>query len=97
MFESVAGESLFYLKIILKKAKVEMFAYNAQLQVWRKPNTAYQHKHIIPTVRHGGATVVPECPRVRCETICLIDRAWLKLDHQQDNDPNTAANLQQNV
>ena len=31
-----------------------MFGHNAQQHVWRKPNTAYQHKHLIPTVNHGG-------------------------------------------
>jgi len=28
--------------------------HNAQQHVWRKPNTAYQHKHLTPTVKHGG-------------------------------------------
>jgi len=31
-----------------------MFGHNAQNHIWRKPNTAYQHKHLIPTVKHGG-------------------------------------------
>ena len=37
-----------------EQSKVEMFGHNAQQHVWRKPNTAYQHKHLIPTVMHGG-------------------------------------------
>ena len=36
------------------QTKVEMFGHNAQQHVWRKPNTTYQHKHLIPTVKHGG-------------------------------------------
>ena len=36
------------------KTKVEMFAHNAQQHIRWKPNTAYQHKHLIPTVKHGG-------------------------------------------
>ena len=36
------------------ETKVQMFGHNAQQHVWRKPNTAYQHKHLIPTVKHGG-------------------------------------------
>ena len=36
------------------QTKVELFGHNAQQHVWRKPNTAYQHKHLIPTVKHGG-------------------------------------------
>ena len=30
---------------------------------------------------------IPKYSRVRCESICLTDKAWLKLGHQQDNDP----------
>lgn len=29
---------------------VEMFGHNAQWHIWQKPNTAYQHKHLVPTV-----------------------------------------------
>ena len=36
------------------QTKVEMFGLDAQQHVWRKPNTANQHKHLIPTVKHGG-------------------------------------------
>ena len=36
------------------QTKVETFGHNAQQHVWRKPNTAYQHKHLTPTVKHGG-------------------------------------------
>jgi len=25
-----------------------------QRNVWRKPNTAYQHIHLVPAVKHGG-------------------------------------------
>ena len=35
------------------QTKVEMFGH-AQQHIWRKPNTAYQHKHRIPTVKLGG-------------------------------------------
>ena len=73
--------------------------------------TAYQHKHLIPTVKHGGGglmiwacsaatgpgqlaviestmnSCVPKYSRVKCEAICRTDKAWLKLGHQQDNDP----------
>ena len=38
----------------IHQTKVEMFGHNAQQHIWRKPNTAYQHKHLIPTVKHGG-------------------------------------------
>lgn len=32
------------------ETKVEMFGHNAQWHIWQKPNTAYQHKHLVPTV-----------------------------------------------
>ena len=79
---------------------------------WRKPNAAYQHKHLIPTVKHGDGGMmiwgsfcshrtwtpcsqwvhhellyIPKYSRVKCEAICLTAKAWLKLGHQQDNDP----------
>ena len=34
--------------------RVEMLGHNAQQHVWRKPNTASQNNHLIPTVKHGG-------------------------------------------
>ena len=42
------------LREAIVETKVEMFGLDAQQYVWRKPNTAYQHKHLIPTVKHGG-------------------------------------------
>jgi len=39
---------------VLWISKVEMFGHNAQQHVWRKPDRAYQHKHLIPAVKHGG-------------------------------------------
>ena len=36
------------------ETKVEMFGHNARRHLWRKPNTTYQHKHLILTVKHGG-------------------------------------------
>lgn len=33
---------------------VETFGHNAQRHIWRKPNTAYQQKHLILTVMHSG-------------------------------------------
>ena len=44
------------------QTNVEMFGHNAQQHVWRKPNTAYQHKHLIPTVKHGGGGLMIWAP-----------------------------------
>ncbi len=34
------------------------FGHIAQRYVWQKSNTAYQHKHLIPTVYHGGGLMI---------------------------------------
>jgi len=39
-------------------AKVEMFGHNALQHVWWKPNTASQHKHLTPIVKHGGGKLM---------------------------------------
>jgi len=38
--------------------KVEMFGHNTQQYVWTKPKTAYQHTHLIPTVKHSGGGLI---------------------------------------
>jgi len=40
------------------ETKEKIFGHNTQQHVWRKPNTAYQHKHLIPTVKHGGGRLM---------------------------------------
>ena len=91
------------------QTKVEMFGHNAQQHVWRKLNTIYQHKHLIPTVTGGGLMIwtcsaatgpghlaviestmnsfVFQAILEKCEAICPKAKTWLKLAHQQDNDP----------
>jgi len=46
-----------------EQTKVEMVDHNAQQHVWRKlTNTAYQHKHLIQTVKHGeGGLMIWAC------------------------------------
>jgi len=44
------------------ETKVEMFGQNAHKHVLRKLNAAYQHKHLIPTVKHsGGGLMIWAC------------------------------------
>ena len=40
------------------ETKVEISGHKAQRHIWQKPNTAYQHKHLIPTVKDGGGGVM---------------------------------------
>ena len=35
-----------------------MSGHNTKCPVWQKTNTAYQHEHLIPTVKHGGGGLV---------------------------------------
>ena len=40
------------------ETKVEISGHNAQQHIWRKPNTTYEHKHVILTVKHSGGGVI---------------------------------------
>ncbi|CAJ0962744.1 unnamed protein product [Ranitomeya imitator] len=38
--------------------KIEIFGINSTHRVWRKRNTAYDPKNIVPTVKHGGGNIM---------------------------------------
>ena len=38
--------------------KVEFFGLNENRYVWRKPTTAFQHKNLILTMKHGGGSIM---------------------------------------
>lgn len=40
------------------ESKVELFGRNASRYIWRKKNTAFEKKNIVPTVKHGGGSVM---------------------------------------
>ena len=40
------------------ETKIELFGQNEQRYVWRKPNTAFQEKNLVPTVKHGGGSIM---------------------------------------
>lgn len=40
------------------ETKVELFGLNAKRYVWRKTNTAHHPAHTIPTVKHGGGSIM---------------------------------------
>lgn len=80
-----------------------MFTHNAQCHIWRKPNTSYQHKRIMPTINlGGGALMIWACFVATGPCSHWVDREllWqLKLASiwviKQTMIPNTAENLQQ--
>ncbi|KAG2456602.1 TC1A transposase, partial [Polypterus senegalus] len=40
------------------ETKIELFGVNARSQVWRKPGTAHYQANTIPTVKHGGGSIM---------------------------------------
>ena len=40
------------------ETKIELFGHQTRRYVWRKPNTAHHQKHTIPTVKHGGGSIM---------------------------------------
>ncbi|MCI4379917.1 hypothetical protein PGIGA_G00233920 [Pangasianodon gigas] len=40
------------------ETKIELFGLNAKRYVWRKPNTEHDPEHTIPTVKHGGGSIM---------------------------------------
>jgi len=49
----------FWKKVLFTdESKYNIFGYDGKSKVWRKPNTAMDSKHLIPTVKHGGGSVM---------------------------------------
>ena len=40
------------------KTKIELFGRNDKRYVWRKPNAAFEEKNLMPTVKHGGGSIL---------------------------------------
>ena len=40
------------------ETKVELFGHQTRRYVWWTPNTAHHHKRTIPTVKHGGGSIM---------------------------------------
>ena len=40
------------------ETKIELFGLNAKRHVWRKPGTAHHLANTIPTVKHGGGSIM---------------------------------------
>ncbi|KAI4875917.1 hypothetical protein NFI96_025592 [Prochilodus magdalenae] len=40
------------------ETKTDLFDLNEERSVWRKENPAFQHKNLIPSVKHGGGSIM---------------------------------------
>ena len=40
------------------ETKIELFGLNSKRHVWRKPGTAHHLPNTIPTVKHGGGSIM---------------------------------------
>ena len=40
------------------ETKIELFGVNARRHVWRKPGTVHHQANTIPTVKHGGGSIM---------------------------------------
>uniref|UniRef100_A0A8C7N1Z7 Transposase n=1 Tax=Oncorhynchus kisutch TaxID=8019 RepID=A0A8C7N1Z7_ONCKI len=47
-----------HTKHVEDETKIELFGNNAKRYVWRKSNTAHHPEHLIPTVKHGGGSIM---------------------------------------
>ena len=56
---SVDKEQDFWNNVLwTDESKIELFGHQNRGHVWRTPNTAFQEKNFIPTVKHGGGSVM---------------------------------------
>ncbi len=40
------------------ETKIELFGLNSKWYVWRKPGTAHHLSNTVPTVKHGGGSIM---------------------------------------
>ncbi len=40
------------------ETKIELFGLNSKRYVWRKPGTAHHLSDTVPTVKHGGGSIM---------------------------------------
>ena len=55
----VDKENAFWKKVLwTDETKIELFSHNDVRYVWRTKNTAFDEKNAVPTVKHGGGSVI---------------------------------------
>jgi transposase len=57
--EMLNKEDNYFDKILWSdETKIELFGNNYNNMVWREPNSAYKQKNTVPTVKHGGGSIM---------------------------------------
>ncbi|GFV45492.1 transposable element Tc1 transposase [Trichonephila clavipes] len=57
--EHILKPQQFWNEVIFRnESKFNIFGSDGRRMVWRKPNTSRHPKHTIPTVKHGGGSVM---------------------------------------
>ncbi|KAI4894645.1 hypothetical protein NFI96_001030 [Prochilodus magdalenae] len=52
-------QALFWNNVLwTDETKIELFGHNKGCYAWRKKNTALQEKHLLPTVKFGGGSIM---------------------------------------
>ena len=46
------------MRILIDETKIELFSHNDVSHVWRKKGEAYNPKNTVPTVKHGGGSIM---------------------------------------
>ncbi|KAF7646092.1 hypothetical protein LDENG_00193750 [Lucifuga dentata] len=57
--EYIGNPEAFWRSILWsEESKIELFGRNENCYVWRKANTAFLKKNLVPTVKHGGGSIL---------------------------------------
>ena len=67
-------ESFWRRVLFTNESKFNLFGSDGRTKIWRKTGTAYQTQNLIPTVKHGGGSVMVWGA---IEAACVGHLSWL--------------------